>query len=551
MLALLLFVAFLLGKMQARAKLEGASIAGSDATKRLFNHITHTWLFLLFFIYPSLSAKMLACFNCQEVHGTYYLVTDIRIECYTTRHTLERLFASVGLILYPFGIPFLFFFMMWMSKVPWQADYKRVSLIIEKCILAAAVNVDQAELRQFLAENQGSELQIEKVPTFILQLAAEAVLKPAIFDAILKLQIPRPVTPVSQSQTTGDDNEELLIRIELIQKLIAWAEEDKRGKILCRLPKLKWTSYKRQSLDALTVNQRTEKLAHARMGVLYTAYHTQTWWFELVDLLRKLLLTGLIVFVGTGSAAQVAVGTFICTLMAYVGIHLDPFLDPDLNRFNNLCLIQLNITLFIGLLLKVDTLRDGERSTKTLASFVIFLSVFILFFPIVMIIVNKLMKKTKSANSARRWSTQALDNTLFLRKDASMYGHNCKVVTLKKRTEEEVLRDNEELIVSKDVTTEEKSVTPDEIVVDLQQIPVSGLGGSEADAELISPKSSEVTVEIAFGSEVLSEPSETKKIPPKIIVDFQDSKSGLPNSETASAPPLEDEVSVMSAERKT
>ena len=41
-----------------------------------------------------------------------------------------------------------------------------------------------------------------------------------------------------------------------------------------------------------------------RFGMLYASYHPRCWWWELLELVRKLILTGVIVFVGTGTVSQ-------------------------------------------------------------------------------------------------------------------------------------------------------------------------------------------------------------------------------------------------------
>ena len=50
---------------------------------------------------------------------------------------------------------------------------------------------------------------------------------------------------------------------------------------------------------------RMQKKASSRLGILYDNYHVHCWWYEILDLLRKLALNGLMVFIGNGSAAQV------------------------------------------------------------------------------------------------------------------------------------------------------------------------------------------------------------------------------------------------------
>ena len=76
-----------------------------------------------------------------------------------------------------------------------------------------------------------------------------------------------------------------------------------------RPAKMRWDAYK--DLDeaeeaALTAHQALEREACSRIGFIFTMYHTETWWYEVADLLlRKLVLTGLIEFVDEGSTAQV------------------------------------------------------------------------------------------------------------------------------------------------------------------------------------------------------------------------------------------------------
>ena len=63
----------------------------------------------------------------------------------------------------------------------------------------------------------------------------------------------------------------------------------------------------------LLTEQRAEldlRYAH-RMGILYTKYKLHCWWWEVFDLIRKLLLTSVIVFIEAGSVLQVWVGILI------------------------------------------------------------------------------------------------------------------------------------------------------------------------------------------------------------------------------------------------
>ena len=82
-----------------------------------------------------------------------------------------------------------------------------------------------------------------------------------------------------------------------------FARLTRRGQYLCATRRVRW-------MDPLEHGERytfrlLEHKAYARLGVIFYSYHTGTWWYEIVDLLRKLTLTGLLVFLGPGSSGQV------------------------------------------------------------------------------------------------------------------------------------------------------------------------------------------------------------------------------------------------------
>jgi hypothetical protein len=54
----------------------------------------------------NVSNQVLSGFNCVEVHGTYFLADDMRMDC--SQMPLERAMALLGILLFPVGIPLLF-----------------------------------------------------------------------------------------------------------------------------------------------------------------------------------------------------------------------------------------------------------------------------------------------------------------------------------------------------------------------------------------------------------------------------------------------------------
>jgi hypothetical protein len=70
--------------------------------------------------------------------------------------------------------------------------------------------------------------------------------------------------------------------------------------------------YEEDQEQCATSDSRHLRLQHTavrRLGMLFESYHVQCWWYEVLDLFRKLVLNGALVFVGDGSGGQVRPGS--------------------------------------------------------------------------------------------------------------------------------------------------------------------------------------------------------------------------------------------------
>eukprot|EP00003_Mantamonas_plastica_P021693 TRINITY_DN3548_c0_g2_i1.p1 TRINITY_DN3548_c0_g2~~TRINITY_DN3548_c0_g2_i1.p1 ORF type:complete len:1215 (-),score=279.89 TRINITY_DN3548_c0_g2_i1:292-3936(-) len=98
----------------------------------------------------------------------------------------------------------------------------------------------------------------------------------------------------------------------------------------------------------------------ARFGFLYDAYEPQAWYYELTELIRKLALTGALIFIAPGSASQVSVALLICFLAVVLHANLQPFVEDVDDNLQTAALTQLFICLFAGLTLKTGiSTTDG------------------------------------------------------------------------------------------------------------------------------------------------------------------------------------------------
>ncbi|GMH80167.1 hypothetical protein TL16_g08430 [Triparma laevis f. inornata] len=98
----------------------------------------------------------------------------------------------------------------------------------------------------------------------------------------------------------------------------------------------------------------------ARLKFLWEPYEPQCYWFECVETVRKLMLTSGLVFFNAGTASQIAVAIFICLFSMRVYAGYKPFIKETHDRLAETAQWQLFLTLFGGLLIKVDvTTEDG------------------------------------------------------------------------------------------------------------------------------------------------------------------------------------------------
>ena len=86
------------------------------------------FLYSLFMIYPAVSSNVLRLYVCTDIDGTSWLLTDLRVQCYTSQWKTYA-FASLSLVLlYPIGIPTFFFALLRMNRSQLSEDRLKVQL---------------------------------------------------------------------------------------------------------------------------------------------------------------------------------------------------------------------------------------------------------------------------------------------------------------------------------------------------------------------------------------------------------------------------------------
>ena len=100
---------------------------------------------------------------------------------------------------------------------------------------------------------------------------------------------------------------------------------------------------------------------HRRLGPFADQYEPEYYYFEVLVILRKLLLTGLVRLIAPGSAPQIMIALIVCVAYMCLVLKTAPF-EQDLDdwlSFITEC--QLSLTMFLGFAILTDTNNVLDR----------------------------------------------------------------------------------------------------------------------------------------------------------------------------------------------
>ena len=97
---------------------------------------------------------------------------------------------------------------------------------------------------------------------------------------------------------------------------------------------------------------------------LYESYQPKYWYFEVFETLRKLSLTGFLVFLFNGQELQVLVALLICMIGLRIYAIAQPFISPTANDLVQVTQFQLLLTIMAALAIRTNI--DGRKLKKIL-----------------------------------------------------------------------------------------------------------------------------------------------------------------------------------------
>jgi hypothetical protein len=120
-------------------------------------------------------------------------------------------------------------------------------------------------------------------------------------------------------------------------------------------------SLSREQLEQLS--QRTKPIQS-----LFLSYKPHFWYWEVVETISSLILTGVLLLIAQGSAIQIVIGEIFASIIMLLHNYCEPYIDPNLQRAKHISHWQILGLFFAALLLKADF---GSIRRSTLGIFLI------------------------------------------------------------------------------------------------------------------------------------------------------------------------------------
>jgi hypothetical protein len=368
------------------ARFSLAGLAENECHARLArfrNDLMARLLILLYIVYPGVSVAIFGIFSCTHIkEAGWFLDADYSIVCYSKKHWGYVGAGVIWVFVYTLGIPYYFIHLLHKYHVPLLAKtYTNNAWLFEAAKLAFVRGLEQPDLTEEGCSIHGISdahlaalyvFHVENAPLeFATRMQAGEEELPVVpvpgekkdgsfykrSKRLLKSASLRILTVLQRKEEEVDETARN--RALMLSKLLRWC---RRSGVL-GLPPLRWSEgsvegdgERRHHLDISNLGTQWMKdaptdraaakswaaqnlvllqaRAKEKVGFLFERYTPLCWYWEVVELMRKLILTSILALVAPGSAGQVVVGLLVAFFALLANLHLKPYTSARMNLLN-------------------------------------------------------------------------------------------------------------------------------------------------------------------------------------------------------------------------
>ena len=276
------------------------------------------FLLLTYLVLPSTALKIFSSFKTDEFDAggdgeRSFLAVDYSIDAHTAEYDALWFYAGCMTLIYVIGTPLLYAVLLFRNQrelsihAPFSLEPKKLCASADK----------RAELKATLVEF----------------LAGDATLGKGVTE-----------------KTFG-----MLDDVAQTDDFMRWLDETgkTRPSTSGYLPLLKGYFAAEQ--------RKWEDVSHDHvLSFLLGSYEKRVYWFEFVEVLRRLLLSGVLVLFGPGSVVQSAASILICSASIKAYSLYQPFRSDDDDFLQEVAQVQLFLVLLAAILMRVDASDDSD-----------------------------------------------------------------------------------------------------------------------------------------------------------------------------------------------
>jgi hypothetical protein len=108
---------------------------------------------------------------------------------------------------------------------------------------------------------------------------------------------------------------------------------------------------------------------------LWKSYTHKMYYWEVIECMRRLLLTGAIVFIAPGTAAQAAIACVLAVVSLAVALYFQPHFDPHDGQIYTGGAMIIFLSMFLSLLMKTDVSTETNSSQAAFALVLVVLNI--------------------------------------------------------------------------------------------------------------------------------------------------------------------------------
>jgi hypothetical protein len=127
--------------------------------------------------------------------------------------------------------------------------------------------------------------------------------------------------------------------------------------------------------DASVLRHRHEDVSLRPTRFLWKPYTSRMYYWEVIECMRRLLLTGAIVFIAPGTPAQAAVACILAVVSMGIALYCQPHVDTLDGMIYAVGAMTIFLSMFLSLAMKVDLSKETNDSQQAFAVILVILNI--------------------------------------------------------------------------------------------------------------------------------------------------------------------------------